>query len=53
VPGSAPEIVPEMAHSGIAHAASSDALETHATCLPDAHDNVVLRLQRRNWHGLY
>jgi len=52
VPGSVPEIVPEMAHSGIPHAASSDALETRATCLPDAHDYVVLRLQRRNWHGL-
>jgi hypothetical protein len=53
VPGSVPEIVPEMAHCGITHAASSDALETHATCVPDAHDNVVLRLHRRNWHGLY
>jgi len=57
VTGSAPEIVrgaaPELAHSGIAHAASSDALETRATCLPDAHDHVVGPLHRRNLHGLY
>jgi hypothetical protein len=50
---SVPEIVPETAHSGIAHAASSDALETRATCLPDAHDHVVGPLHQRNWHGLY
>ena len=53
VPGSAPEIVPEMAHSGIAYAASSDALETHATSYANGHDHAVRRLHRRNWHGLY
>ena len=57
VTGSVPEIVngtapSELAHSGVAHAPSSDALETHATSYANGHDHAVRRLHR-NWHGLY
>jgi hypothetical protein len=48
-----PNTAPETAHSGIPHAASSNALKTYATCGADRHDYVVRRLHRRNWHGLY
>jgi hypothetical protein len=44
---------PEMAHGGIAHTAASNALKTYAARLADSHDNVVRRLEGRNWHGLY
>jgi hypothetical protein len=44
---------PELAHSGIAHAATSDTLKTYATSRTDGHNHVVVRCRRRrNWHGL-
>src|SRR5262249_37481749 len=47
-----PDGAPEMAHSGIAHAASSDALETYTTSSSNGHDHAVRCLHRGNWHGL-
>ena len=47
-----PDRAPEMAHSGIAHAASSNALETYTTSASDGYDHAVRRLRRGNWHGL-
>jgi hypothetical protein len=43
---------PKTADIGIAHAAASDALITYAAPLTDRHDDVVRRLEGRNWHGL-